>query len=466
MATSTSAPGTQPPLATSGQEGVVPSGQFNSSLVWISAALCVVCALCVPFTYYRFDIAHCWTSWSEATRGTTPWLPYKLTPDCNYPAFMLYIFTLIEKIRLAAHAPALGKLMLVLFKLPSILAILGGAALCFYGLRRRLGERAATIIAAAYLSCAALWFNAAVWGQFDAILCFGMIGAVIALVNDRPAWCGAALGLALTVKFQAIIILPALGVYWLARPGFGWRATLAAAGGGIAAWGIISAPFFLSGNGHGLIEAYTGAVGFYQELDVYAWNGWYLVHHIGGHLLHLQHADVDSTKLLHLITFKQIGLLVYAAYTAFLLVGLWRRPTRYNALLACTMGAFAFFMLPTEIHERYIVPAVALAALLIPAVDQSRTRSAYALFAALSIIALLEQCLNCEYNYGPFTTKLLHLENHLVNHYLLGIVATFFDLALFIWASVMYWREVYGSPRNAPDLYAPPAANPASSAAA
>ncbi len=423
-------------------------------LIAFAAALCLVCLACTPVTYYFADVLR-FANWAQATHGTTPWLAYT-QPDCNYPAIPLYILTITEKLRLAAHAPRLGALELTLLKLPNILSILGGMAVCYYGLRNKLGQAYAQYAAASYGLLVALWFNGTVWGQYDPILCLGMVAAVVALVNDRPEWCGIALGLALAVKPQPIIIVPVIGVYWLARRD--WKAVALGLIGAAAAWIVVSLPFFMAGAGKAYIGGYTGSFNLFQELEVNAWNGWFIVHHVGGHLLHLKNADRDDIRVLHLVTFKQIGTIIYAAYMLFLFVGLWRRPTRYNGALACAMGAFAFFMLPTDIHERYIIMTVVLMPILVPATAASRSKSAYALYVSLSVMALLEHLLFCQFEPGRFTQKITHWQHQLASHYPIGLPAALFDIGLFVWASVMYWREVYAPAQDAPDLFAPTAA--------
>ncbi len=51
--------------------------------------------------------------------------------------------------------------------------------------------------------------------------------------------------------------------------------------------------------------------------------------------------------------------------TAALLAALWKRTGPRLLVFALTLHLFAFFMLPTQVHQRYIVPAVAIAAVLV-----------------------------------------------------------------------------------------------------
>jgi hypothetical protein len=58
-------------------------------------------------------------------------------------------------------------------------------------------------------------------------------------------------------------------------------------------------------------------------------------------------------------------------------------------LWAASLQLFAFFMLPTQVHQRYIVPAVAVMALLAPL-----SRRGLLLFAGVTVTATLNQGLD------------------------------------------------------------------------
>ncbi len=88
------------------------------------------------------------------------------------------------------------------------------------------------------------------------------------------------------------------------------------------------------------------------------------------------------------LTYKHLGILAFAAYTLFLMACLWRRPSRRLLVLAAAMSVFAFFLLPTQMHERYSAPAAALLALIAPLSPRL-----FALFVGISVTAALNQIL-------------------------------------------------------------------------
>ena len=310
------------------------------------------------------DIIDCWLPWARASGGTRPWAIYAARADCNYPPFVLYLLTGTQLLLQHVHWQHAVGLSFVLLKLPNILAYVAGGPLCAIGMRRFVGAPRANVIGCLYLLCPALLVDATVWGQYDAIVCVAMVAAVLALMHGRPVWSGALAGAALAVKLQAIVVLPALVVFAARR--WGILTVIKAAAAAVLVIGVAAAPMVAGGGGRGVWAAYTGAVDYYPRLSINATNPWQLLVQYNTRVRHLSQvaAGVDSHRVLGPLTPKRLGLLAFTAYTAVLMVGLWRRPTRYDLAFAAALTAFGFFMLPTQIHERYVVPAAALLVLL------------------------------------------------------------------------------------------------------
>ena len=254
-------------------------------------------------------------------------------------------------------------LALELIKLPNILAWAMGVPLCDYGLRRAWGAARARAAAVAYAVCVPLLFDAAVWGQYDAILCLAMVGAIVALIDGRPALAGAAGGLALGIKFQAVVLVPVAAVYAVRR--FGLAKSLVAVAASVGVLAAVSLPMVIAGQGKPMAAAYTGAVDFYPKLTLNAGNVWQPVRLWNVYVRHLPQkwAEADDVRWAGVVTPKQIGLGLFAAYAGLLSVGVWRRPDGATLARAAGLVAFGFFMLPTQMHERYLVPAAVLLAL-------------------------------------------------------------------------------------------------------
>jgi hypothetical protein len=407
-----------------------------------------------PLMYHCYDMQVGWQFWARATGGTRPWGMYldeSLPCRCNYPAFIPYLLTLGEKVRLLLHAPDYGPVEVILIKLPSVLAHLAGVPLCLLGLRRFLGERRARATAVLYALSAPLFVNAALWSQWDALLCLALVAALIALLHDRPVWAGAAMGWALTIKMQAIIAAPVLLVYVARR--FGVKKLVAGMAAGLLVIGILSAPYVLAGAGKGIRYAYSGAVGHYTQRSLSAYNGWYLLDawdvKIGG--LPEELARSDQRPVLGPITSRQIGVTLFGAYTLFLLLALWRRPDGYSLILTAAMGTFAFFMLPTQMHDRFLAPAAVFLTLV-----AFQSPRAFALFLWLSVTSALNQLLSL-YRHNATSLLVITPLSDAVSLAAAGLVAVA-NVALFVWATGVLRREIVAG--TAPATRAAPSAVP------
>lgn len=418
-------------------------------------ALVVLClGLAVsPFLYFTFDM-DVWFIWAHASEGARPWYIYRRIPEANYPAFIPYLITLAERMRLILEAPEEGRRAVLLMKLPNLLAYLAGVPLCLLGLRRLVGVARARAVAVLYALCLPLFVNAALWGQWDALLSLAVVAAVLLLLNDRPIWAGAAAGWALAIKLQAIIVVPVLLVYVARR--FGAKALAAGIAAGLLMIGLVSFPYLLTGTVESVKKSYVGAPDLYPQRTMAAYNGWYLLDGFDTKVRKMptEWARSDARPLLGPITSKQIGLAFFTLYTLFLLIALWRRPTRYGLVLTTVMSLFAFFMLPTQIHERYLVPAVAVITLI--AFSSPRARALCLWLCATTslnqLIALVRGNLVMAERMTPLLdTGLLAAA---------GPVALA-NVVLFVWATGMFWREVLARPAGAPDLLSSPQAAPA-----
>src|SRR5208283_872723 len=106
----------------------------------------------------------------------------------------------------------------------------------------------------------------------------------------------------------------------------------------------------------------------------------------------------------------------------------------FLAVYAAFMFFFAFFMLPTRIHERYLFPAISVLALMYPFLK--RTRPIYFVLTATLLInqAYVLYWLNLYYpNAGPNLTG---------NPVVLAVSAI--NLLMFIYASILMWDELRG----------------------
>ena len=187
-----------------------------------------------------------------------------------------------------------------------------------------------------------------------------LMATVIALLSGCPTWAGVAYGIGLSIKFQGISIIPVIAIIALRRHG---RIGLSkAAGATFAVMAIISLPDALGGGINGVLSPYLGAVDHYRILASNCFNLWEIVYQFRLHIQHLpmDTALADDAPLFLHITAKQIALPLVVGYGLGLMLGIWRKPDRKNIVMATCLMGFAFFVLSTQMRQRYVIPAVAI----------------------------------------------------------------------------------------------------------
>jgi Gpi18-like mannosyltransferase len=294
-------------------------------------------------------------------------------------------------------------------KLNPIAADLLVVALLALATWRRLGVGGALAGAAAYGLNPALAYVSGYWGQADGVVLAILVSAFLAIAARRPVLSGALLGLAFATKPQAMLFVLMLGVFLLAqdptdltaqegqtwqerlKPSLAWLGK--AVGAGVVTLLVLLLPFLLGGSGLNVLNPYTHAVGYVPFVDQQAFNIWWLVYGPESSWM------LDTTPVLLILTARQVGLLLLLA-TMVSVVLLYRRALRptlgtgggtarsYATALALLATALAFFLLPTQMHERYVLyslPPLLLAILWAP----RRARWWWGVYAGLSGLVLL-----------------------------------------------------------------------------
>ena len=370
-----------------------PSEPLPLATLWLAVAGAFVVSLLVaPLVFHHYDVVDCFLNWARASRGRQPWAIYLThfdTDDCDYPPVVPYLLTLIERLRLAVNAGPTSGAAIVFLKLPNIAAWLAHVPLCAIGLRRPFGARAARIAALLVALSPPLFVNAAAWGQFDALLSLFVVAAIVAALDGRPVRAGAALGLGLATKLLAVVAVPVLAVWtWRRR---GARPLMAGAAAAVLATVLTAVPYVVRGAERPVLASYHGAVGYYPLRTVEAYNLWYVLDRVDIRLRGQPsgEARLDTRPFLGPLTHRDVGLVLIAGWTVFILAGLWRWPGDGGLILAAAFQFFAVFMLPTQMHQRYILPAAVLLALAAPLSARSRV-----LFVLLAMTATLNQGLD------------------------------------------------------------------------
>jgi dolichyl-phosphate-mannose-protein mannosyltransferase len=349
------------------------------------------------------------SSWASALVRVGPGAFYQ-TSGANYPPVYMYVLWLVGELG-TLLGPVFGlstsEATLQLLKVPAILADLAIAAMLYRAGSRWFGSSVGVAAAALYLFMPVSWYDSALWGQVDAIGAMFMLAAILALADgwSEPAMILAVVGV--LVKPQdlicLVVVLPVLVRRHLLRVGSGpvprlgrrmsalddWlggrltdqsplRLGMALLLGVVAGIVIIlpfdiqnSAPASLAtvpviGQIAGVIGLFQSASGQFDVLTTNAFNGWALV---GSPPLTAIASgggswSSDSIVVLAGLTAVQLGALMLVIVGLAVSVGLLIRDDRRTIVLAFAVVAFAFYAVPTRVHERYLFPFFPAAALL------------------------------------------------------------------------------------------------------
>ncbi len=334
---------------------------------------------------------------------------------CDYPPFNIYFFWIFGL--LAKSLSLFGtSLFTYVMKLPPNLFDTATSVLIFVFVRKRLDFKMALLATALYAFNPAVIFNAAVWGQFDAIYTFFLVLSLMLALASKPELSAVTFTLGILTKPQSIALLPLIALLIFRK---GWRRLLTSILAGATTIFAVIIPFEWSNPATFLSKIYFGAYSGYEYTSINAFNTWAL----GGLWV------PDGNLFI-------VGWMLFGVFTVFTLYVLHKRFTvsgEQLALFSAFMLLFGFFMLPTRIHERYLFPAISILVLLVPFLK--KTRLLYVVLTGTLFIneAYVLSFLNSA---DPFIKQgdLVVLSVSLIN------------LLVFLYVLVAMWDEFKGRP--------------------
>ncbi|MDF2927735.1 MAG: glycosyl transferase family protein [Paenibacillaceae bacterium] len=268
----------------------------------------------------------------------------------DYPPGYIYILYILGKLQGLFHLGFDSKGMLLLMKLPAMLADLVTAWLLFRLARSKLHPGAAFGLALLYVFNPAVLVNSAVWGQVDSFFTLFLMITLAAVTAGKLERAGILFALAVLVKPQALIFTPALLFgFWKAGS---WKrfGKSVAYGIGVFLAGIL--PFSFALKPWWIIELYSETLMSYPYATLNAFNLYALT--IGN-----WKPQTDTLLLFSYQTWGTvfIGVAVGLALFYFLkakhhLTGIYY----YTALVLIS----TMFLFGSKMHERYWFPAIAL----------------------------------------------------------------------------------------------------------
>lgn len=255
--------------------------------------------------------------------------------------------------------------LMVILKVPNLLADLLIAFIIYRFVRRHFAVSTATVVVCLYLFSPALIWEAAFVGQIEAIQTLPMLLAVLLLYDKRVELAWIAMTLAVLAKPQGLVIVP-LAIVFSLLTFSSQRLLRSLVLSSTVALAVLS-PWLLNGKVAKVAQVYANTVDTYPFQTLNAANVWALATSVRHPTFAIGSGDGSDTIMLPdterlawlpIVTAKQFGLMMFAVAYAFALWCIWRRRENSTLLLAAAFVCLAFFMLPTQIAERYLFPAL------------------------------------------------------------------------------------------------------------
>jgi len=388
------------------------------SLVALLLFSFLVRLLLFPLPGYKADLST-FAAWFNAAAEHGIRVFYNVVWS-DYPPFNVYLFWIFGS--LAKQLSPSGTNIVFFIKLLPNLFDTATAFLIFAFVRKRLSFKIALLATALYAFNPAVIFNAAVWGQYDAIYTFFLVLSLMLVLASRPGLSAVALTVGLLTKPQGIALAPLI-VFLIFRK-YGWRRLLTSLLVAAATIFAVIIPFEWSNPITFLTNIYFGAYSGYAYTSVNAFNLWAL----GGFWM-------PETPV-----FFALGWILFSALATFVLYVLHKRVGASGELLVLFSAFilfFGFFMLPTRIHERYLFPTLSILALMFLFLKKTRP-----LYVILTVTCLINQAyvlywLNvyayAGYTYGP------NLSGDPV-----AIAVTLINLVAFLYTLMLMIRNLRG----------------------
>lgn len=346
-----------------------------------------------PASGFESDITT-YVSWAMTMAREGPGGFYVNAGFIDYPPGYLLVLWPIGLVSQALGAGDPSAFATPLIKLPAMLADIGVGWLLYrlvlgWAWPSRRAEGLALGAAALYVFNPVTWYDSALWGQTDSVGALVLLLGVAALVRGNSE--GAAfLGvLAALVKPQfGVVLIPLVAVVllrrhllrpgsgprhdpwgpawlrgWLAREQ-GWPRLVTSGVVALIAFHVLALPFGMG------IPDYLDLMGRtaagYEYLTVNAYNPWALVGLDGNTALAwaMPFWQSDVVPVVAGVSAFAIGALLLVGGFLYGLANVLARDERRTIIVATIFLALAFFVLPTRVHERYLMPVFALLPLL------------------------------------------------------------------------------------------------------
>ncbi len=296
----------------------------------------------------------------------------------------------------------------------------------------------------------AFWYNTVIWGQVDTIHTFFALAALVYAERGHWKWSLVLMLIAINFKLQAVIFLPLVLILCLPFIRHrGWRFLafhlLAIAGIQV----LILLPFALSGNLVETVHAlFSRSVDRYPTLSRNAYNLWYYLVNDPFHFS-------DARTVFH-VPLKYWGMAMFFSASGMVLLPLFlavnnrafenlKRNERLGTIFqVAALVTLAFFLFNTQMHERYIHPAVLFSGLFMILTH----RPLVFMFVSVGYLLNMEAVMQFLRYYDGLIGLRIDYGNYLI--FSPEFIATIFMVA-FLWGSFEFYRTFFSFRNNIPE---------------
>lgn len=364
----------------------------------------------VPHPGFKADIAY-WKWWgmSAAHDGIVGPL---IHTAYNYPSFYLYILKATSHLYefITGYNYQLDQqstyfwndsnlLYLFLIKLPYILADLGIGILIYKIVKMVLpfhkkNSFTALLAASFYLFNPVVIYNSALWGQTDSLGSLFVLLSFYFLLKERFLLVGIFAAISVFMKTQTIIFLPLFflaGMLLSKKPVENLIRCLWVF---FATVIVINLPFLANHLMDRVFDIMYTSQLYFPYVSMNAYNLWWIF--FGKN----SSSFLDQQPLLSFLTYKTAGVLLFGFFYSLSLTLFVQTKNITDTLVktkiflsALIIASFAFFLVLTQMHERYLFPLFAFYPILLGLeyINKNKTRFLFltSCFLILSILILL-----------------------------------------------------------------------------
>ena len=387
----------------------------------LAAAVALRLVLAATVDGYGVDIG-CFSAWGGKMASGGPANFYEPGYFCDYPPAYMLVLGAIAALSNLLSLPLGGAGHAFLLKLVPIACDAAMAVVLYAAAKKKLGEKTALGLSVLLAFNPAFVIAGSCWGQIDAVLTVMIMLFLLCAQEGRWHLAIPVFALAVLAKPQAGLLAP-LGVAALVKALLDKENRSRAAksigigiGVGLAVTALIVVPFSIHQDSvFWLVDKYAETLGSYDYATLSTGNLMFL---LGGNWTQ------NTNKAILGLTYGQLGMgLMALSFAAGIAVYL-RGRGRSRLMLASAVTLQLIFCLGTKMHERYILPAIAL--LLLAYVENCDVR---VLLAA--IIASVAAALNI----GAVLAFEHLIAPNLWLGYLIGVLQLL-AAALTVWAAV------------------------------